>query len=339
MPKTFKTKYGSADEGFKKVVERRAEKIASASKKEREENENKILYEIAKSGPEGINQKDLARKTELNEETIRLHAIDLMEKGLITKKGKQGNYKLTSFAAKDFRIQSMVFGYEAVKEIMNSFTHFMSSNYSKRYEEDALKEIEIRNRICNNVNSKEKALLEFAMDMGALITYVMLKAMEHSKEQDKNNYLDNSLTWLKQSINPIVMLKYFEKIAKEMIKKHYLESDQNVNYLSQSNKNENKNKSNNLDNNSLYSLNKIDKNSYNIMEKAFREIWPYTFDALEDIQLRIPKIAEDGTGSAYKNTKKMEEFIEKRENLRCFKSQQIVKIITLSYLERLNKSY
>jgi hypothetical protein len=58
MPKTFKTKYSTADEGFKKVGERRAKKIASASKKEGEENENKILYEITKSGPEGINQKD-----------------------------------------------------------------------------------------------------------------------------------------------------------------------------------------------------------------------------------------------------------------------------------------
>ena len=51
----------------------------------------------------------------------------------------------------------------------------MSSNYSKEYEEDAIKEIEIRNRLSNCVNPKEKALLEFAMDMGALITYVMLK--------------------------------------------------------------------------------------------------------------------------------------------------------------------
>ena len=84
---------------------------------------------------------------------------------------------------------------------------------------------------------------------------------------------------------------------------------------------------------------KIDEYSYNIIEKSFREIWPHTFDALEDIRWRLPKMIEKGIGSAYKNTKTMEQSIENRENLLCFRSQQIVKITSFSHLERLNRKY
>ena len=190
---------------------------------------------------------------------------------------------------------------------MNSFTHFMSSNYSKEYEEDAIKEIEIRNRLSNCVNPKEKALLEFAMDMGALITYVMLKAMEHSKEQDKNNNSDNSLTWVKHSINPIVMLRYFESVSKDIIKKQNSESLQKNSYDSlQSNTDENKNR---LDNSNYESYHSyiLDEEPYHNIEKSFREIWPYTFHALEDIRNRIPKIIERGIGSITKTEKAIKE--------------------------------
>ena len=67
--------------------------------------------------------------------------------------------------------------------------------------------------------------------------------MEHSKEQDKNNNSDNSLTWVKHSINPIVMLRYFESVSKDIIKKQNSESLQKNSYDSlQSNTDENKNR-------------------------------------------------------------------------------------------------
>src|SRR6478735_4529958 len=123
--------------------------LISSNKKEGEENENKIIIAVAEGEPAGTKQEDIIFKTKLSHTTIKHHLENLILRGTITKKNKQEKYHLTSQAAKNVTLQSMVFSQESVREIMNSFTHFMSSIYSKEYKEDAIKEIEIRNRLSN----------------------------------------------------------------------------------------------------------------------------------------------------------------------------------------------
>lgn len=237
----------------------------------------------------------------------------------------------------------MIFGNDAIREMKNSFLQFNPLEYNrkeirlismhpipiyssfisyenmKKYQEDANKEFDIRNRISNCVNPKVKSLLNIVIDMGLLVIYSAHKDFEcWNKQNQNNNSMNNSLAWLKYPINQIAILQYFEEVRKDIIKKYYLDtnSNSNFNYLKYC-KNENKiSEFNNAENNpsSYLSYKTTDKeDSYNIVEKAFKEIWPYSFDALEDLRWRMPKILESGIGSAYQNTKTMKDSIEKIE--------------------------
>jgi hypothetical protein len=349
MPKMIKTKYDNFDEGNKEWKKKRMEKLATLHKNEKEDNENRIISALV-SEKFGLTQKELMEKTGLSDETIRTHTDNKIEEGVITRNKKNDKYQLTEYAAQNFYLQSLVFGQDAVRELVGDYpSSSLFNNNScptKQIAEMAEKETVFFEYTKDNKNLTKESefLLNFAINIGSLITFVMLKAIEPSKEEDGKEKEKKSITWTKNSILSTEILTQFmtntivnkgKRIKKS--KEKLLTSKINPTipspikeeFLSR------------LISDKEYSQYEIDKTTYQSLEKAYKEIWPYKHIVLKNLSepQRLSEIVKDGIKSIPKTTKAIEEIKENRENLLCFKSQQIVKIITLSYLARLNRKY
>jgi hypothetical protein len=338
------------DENFRKRRENQRKNLASSNKKEGEENENKILYEVAISGPEGISQKQLAYNIDLNEETVRLHAIDLMEKGLITKKGKQDNYILTDYAANDPKLQSMIFGMDATRELVNGISSLFIENsiLTNLSFAVAIQEQLFFSKLKEGktLTKETEGLLDFAIKIGSLITFIMLKAVKPSENEETNGRkkVEQSLTWVRNSILPSVILSEFMEIdivkkGKRIKKSRQSRITKNMNpktpwFMKEEFQSR-------VIPDELFSPYEIDKKTYQSLESAFNQIWPFTNVILKGLSKhqRLVEKGKEGISSIHKTTKAMSEIKEDKEeennNLLCFKSQQMVKIMAYYYLERL----
>lgn len=313
MPTTKKTEDKSFDEIFEKWNKENLDKIIQPKKEEQAENRTRILQVLYVAGHEGISQKDLIKETGLSDTAIQNHLKELIEKGMVVRKEhKQDHYRLTTEAAKSVELQSWLFGDEAIRELRNGFSKFIvDMNYNIESNSESkvtkplfraidasltleeisnrcTKEYETMNKISGSLSTKtEKELFNFAMDVGVLTTYVMLKAIKpQSGDKTGKEKEYDSLIWTKNSISVNNILFHF--IQSDIIRsKHMLKESFAKKRIERLGKKADpvrkKEIQDKLIPDELYSQFEVDEKTFNDLEESFEKIWPFTYLGLEQV--------------------------------------------------------
>lgn len=143
--------------------------ITTLSKKGRRNvafNKRKILECISKYEPEGISPTGIANEIGIHRSTTSRICEQLKDGDWIVRKNKQAKYHLGQRAKGDPWFKGYVFSREAISEIMNF-------------------SVSIQNKFCkidyDSTSEEELSLFRFSVKLGALFTYVMIKAMCYDK--------------------------------------------------------------------------------------------------------------------------------------------------------------
>jgi hypothetical protein len=291
----------------------------------KKDNSNKYLHKntiinALDSEEEGLTISQLKKKTGLERAAIpRLVGEINKENDIgIIKINKKGTYSLANkVVKKEIATQYSVFGQDAVRELLGGISNGLTSsvflNGSNpttqitdllQIEESFLKAVYTNRKF----NEESEMLFHFAMKMGSLITFIMLRAIapfSHNKD-GKTKEIESKL-WVETSITPYQMLFHFMqyeivksgKLRKKsqvdsMIKgldPRLLESDKVKTIL------------NNSIPDSLFSPWEINHETYQELEKGFKTIWPYTYKILSN--LSEVKRLQVKTESGIKSTTKL----------------------------------
>ncbi len=297
-------------------------------------HKKKILKLIKNSGSTGISMPKLCKEMELDRKTIYRLIEELNEEAkrnsgeIIVKRKNKGPYVLASQIAKEnWTALSMVFGQDATKEILgNPLIPYLFANQSlptsqiiSLQEKEQSFFIDFYKNEKINLTDESKFLFDFALRIGKLIIFVMLKAVKPYKEQiDGKEKEKRSLIQVKHSINPISIL--FQFIGQDIIKNGKMNkrsaikrSIQNMNSkISYNYKKELLDKS---ISDELFSHFEVNEKAYQSLENGFKEIWPYTFMVLEDMSQpqRLSRIVEEGIRSVPRTRKSIKKL--KKKNL------------------------
>jgi hypothetical protein len=274
-------------------------------------NTNKILEVLHSSEPNGLTTSELREKTGLHRDTISYICSKLIKGGEIIKFGKKGKYHLTTSSAKNPQLQYRTFGMESVRNLSS----WLSSNFpptedrfifNLRQKEYVFFECLYKKE---NLSKESETLLYFAIQIGILMTFIMLKAIEPSDEQDGEIKKNNTMLWINNTIIPNTILSQFMEL--DVIKKGKMKKRSRVGSITKNItsttpdfiKEESMSK---LISDFSYSPYEINEKTYLKLEKEFKNIWPFSYFVLENIQEKLSEIIEKGIGSIPENIKAVE---------------------------------
>jgi hypothetical protein len=274
-------------------------------------NTNKILEVLHSSEPNGLTTSELREKTGLHRDTISYICSKLIKGGEIIKFGKKGKYHLTTSSAKNPQLQYRTFGMESVRNLSS----WLSSNFpptedrfifNLRQKEYVFFECLYKKE---NLSKESETLLYFAIQIGILMTFIMLKAIEPSDEQDGEIKKNNTMLWINNTIIPNTILSQFMEL--DVIKKGKMKKKSRVGSITKNItsttpdfiKEESMSK---LISDFSYSPYEINEKTYLKLEKEFKNIWPFSYFVLENIQEKLSEIIEKGIGSIPENIKAVE---------------------------------
>lgn len=192
------TKFQTFDEGMKNLRRQFANRnIVDSESKNREPNRLEILRHIASSEPEGASTHKLATELDLHRDTIHTICKTLMNEGLVTKTGKFGNYHVTTRAYQDPELTARIFFNESLRWIRSNTSPIITLKEEKESEiRDTVRERYEREHetFWNKLyqihpdSPERKILLKFAVDIGMLITDIMVEAVRprHGKKYINN---------------------------------------------------------------------------------------------------------------------------------------------------------
>jgi hypothetical protein len=228
-----------------------------------------------------------------------------MEKGLITKKGKNDNYILTAYAANNPKLHSMIFGMDALRELLNGESLSLFINDIKEQK---------------NLTKESETLLHFAIKIGVWITFIMLKAVKPSENEETNGRKkeEQTFTWIRNSILPSVILSEFMKM--DIVKKGKRIKKSREDIIIKNRNHEippfmEKGFLSRLILNELYSPYEIDKKTSQTLEEAFNRIWPSTYIILNQLS-QTQRLTEKGK-TVYIQTNTS--IISKEKYLQCLR--------------------
>jgi predicted transcriptional regulator len=270
-------------------------------RKKRNSNKEIILDCITKNEPTGISTSDLSNSTGLHRDTIHSVCLELTKENIIYKANKKGKYHLTKQAAQDPILQYTIFGQDSFRELLKSFPHYMTNKQqTQKDNEDACKEIDKTNEFLKHVKTDdERVLLNFMLDCGKLLLYILLRAVEpYETKEDGKIKREKSIIMTRKSIDPIVILNEFVElsivkkgIARKMSKQALMN---NINpALSQEIKEEILQSYRTIDP-FLFSPYEVDQSTFAKLEKLYKENWPYSFKALEYLKESLPRTIHTG---------------------------------------------
>jgi hypothetical protein len=154
---------------------------------------------------------------------------------------------------------------------------------TKKDYEDACKEIYRTNAFLKHVKTEdERILLNFILDCGKLLLYILLKAVEpYETKEDGRTKSKNSIIMIKKSIDPTAILNEFvelpivKKGISRKISKQVLMNNINP-ALPQERKEEMLRSYRTIDP-LLFSPYEVDQSTLAKLEKLYQENWPYSF--------------------------------------------------------------
>lgn len=189
----------------------------------------KVFSIITESGHIGKSSAELREDTGLSRDRIHTICKEYMDEGMLYKTGRYGIYLLTQKALGDPARKGRLFGLKIMKDFL-SFD-YVSANSGKfcntAYIDNIVNDIKMRNTklsINRDPNIKDQLFLfEFAVRIGAIITYEMIRALtfasdssEGMKEKDQRAW-----KWVDNVINAKSILASFADIwvAKKGLKR------------------------------------------------------------------------------------------------------------------------
>ena len=337
-------KFGSVDEGMKN---RRSEfanqNIVDNERKNRERNRLEILRHIASSEPDGTSTHKLVTERKLHRDTIHTICKMLMNEGLVTKAGKFGNYHVTTRAYHDPELTARIFFNESLRWIRSNTSPILTLKEEEDNEiRDTVKERYERehetfwNRLYQiHLDSiKRKTLLKFAVDIGMLITYIMIEAVRprHDKKYINNTSKEIEIDlkpgekrrqaelWVQNAINANDILNEFIKLP--MVKRGITEPQymkeirkKNINPALPENKKKEllaRHRFLNTDN-PKYSPYEMDEQSFKKLKDTLYELWPWSIDKFDDVQNRLPEIIKSGYEQAEFNKDQLQKLKKVRQ--------------------------
>lgn len=336
------TKFQSIDEVIKNRRSQLAnQNIVDIQIKNRERNRLEILRYIASSEPEGASTHKLTTKLDLHRDTIHTICKTLMNEDLVTKAGKFGKYHVTTRAYQDPELTARIFFNESLRWIRSNTSPILML----KEEEDN----EIRNKVKERYerehetfwnklyqiypdSQERKTLLKFAVDIGMLITAIMVEAVRprHDKKYINNASKEVEIDlkpgekrrqaelWVQNAINASDILNEFIKLP--MVKRgiavpQYLKQirEKNINPALPENKKKEllaRHRFLNTDN-PKYSPYEMDEQSFKKLKDTLYELWPWSIDKFDSIQNRLPEIIKSGYEQAEFNKGKLPKLKER----------------------------
>jgi len=249
-----------------------------------------ILEQLYKNS--SLSSSELCKNTGFKRDKVNRVTKKLIEKNLIMQ-DKNGKFQLTINAAMNPKLQSTIFGMDAFRELLNgvSSSLFMENFISINQTYDIANQEHLffsDIKKGKNLTKESEILFDFAITIGSLITFIMLKAVKPSEKEDMNGKEkeEQSLTWIRNSIIPSVIFSQFMEMdiikkGKRIKKSRENKILNNMNsaipplikeeYLAR------------LISDDLYSPYEIDNKTYQSLEKAFFQIWPFTHIVLKEL--------------------------------------------------------
>lgn len=308
-----------------------------------ESNRLDILRYIASSEPEGASTLQLVTERKLHRDTIHTICKTLMNKGLVTKTGKFGNYHVTARAYQDPELTARIFFNESLRwirsntspiltlkeELDNDIRDIVKERYEREHET-------FWNRLYQTHldSSERKTILKFAIDIGMLITDIMAEAVRprHNKKYINNTGKEVEIDlkpWekrrqaelrVKHAINASDILNEFIKLP--MVKRgitqpQYMKKihEKNINpALPENEKRALLARYRFLStDNPLYSPYEMDEQSFKKLKDTLHEIWPWSIDKFDSIQDQLPEIIKSGYKQAEFNKGQLPKLKAKRK--------------------------
>ncbi|MGD9532198.1 MAG: hypothetical protein AB7V56_00305 [Candidatus Nitrosocosmicus sp.] len=270
-------------------------------RKKRNSNREIILDCVTKNEPYGISTSDLSSNTGLHRDTIYSLCLELSKENVIYKANKKGKYHLTKQAAQDPLLQYAIFGQNSFREIVKSFPQYMTNRkQTKKDYEDACKEIDRTNEFLKYVKTDdERVLLNFILDCGKLLLYILLRAIEpYETKEDGKIKREKSIIMTRKSIDPTAILNEFVElpivkkgIARKMSKQALMN---NINPALPQERKEEILQSYRITDPLLFSPYEVDQSTFAKLEKLYQENWPYSFKALEYLKESLPRTIHTG---------------------------------------------
>ena len=344
------TKFQTVDEGMKNL--RRHRNIVDSESKNRERNRLEILRHIASSEPEGVSTHKLATELDLHRDTIHTICKTLMNEDLVTKTGKFGNYHVTTRAYQDPELTARIFFNESLRWIRSNTSPILTLKEEEDNQiRDTVKERYKREHetFWNKLyqihpdSPERKIFLKFAVDIGMLITDIMVEAVRprHGKKYINNASKEVEIDlkpgekrrqvelWVQNAINANDILNEFIKLP--MIKRGIAEP-QYMKQVHEENINpalpENEKKAFlalhrflNTDN-PLYSPYEMDEQSFKKLKDTIYEIWPWSIDKFDGIQKQLPEMIKSGYEQAEFNKGQISKL---KESLRMKREKVLAK--------------
>jgi hypothetical protein len=284
----------------------------------KEQNKRRILECVGSDIINGISTGRLVRETGLSRDTIYDLGLELIEEGLTTKHGKQGNYVLTSRVVySDHRFLARKFSEEIMWMVMHDpafrFQYFCVDN---KFGSDRL--AKRKNHLINqnytffhdnpDAKSEMDAILiyEFANRIGAIVTYLIINAFQFYSKATINvgkrkipivGSIDKLiLDWLDAALRPYMLLNEFHKFigrertsifGEEILRR--TKEPELVPPPSPKIINNPKSKSRELRRWSFY---QTQESEYKRLNKAFAAVYPDFFKHAEGIRKKLPKEIE-----------------------------------------------
>jgi hypothetical protein len=176
----------------------------------------KVFSIITNSGHVGKSSGELRHETGLSRDRIHTICKEYMDEGMLYKTGRYGKYLLTQKALGDPARKGRLFGLKIMKDFF-SFD-YISANSGKfcntAYIDNIINDIKKRNTkpsINRDPNIKDQLFLfEFAVRIGAIITYEMIRAIKFASDNPEVNEKDQlAWKWIDNVILPQYILASF----------------------------------------------------------------------------------------------------------------------------------
>ena len=336
-----RTKFQSVDEGMRNQRSYFANRnIVDSEKKKGERNRLEILRHIASSEPEGVSTSKLVTELNLHRDTVHTNCKTLMTEGLVTKAGKFGNYQVTTRAYQYPELTARIFFNESLRWIRSNTSPVLTLKEEEDNEtRDTVKERYERehetfwNKLyqIHSDSLEKKTLLKFAVDIGMLITHIMIEAVRphHDKKYINNTGKEVEIDlkpgekrrqaelWVQNAINANDILNEFIKLP--MVKRGITEPQymkeirkKNINPALPENKKKEllaRHRFLNTDN-PKYSPYEMDEQSFKKLKDTLYELWPWSIDKFDDVQNRLPEIIKSGYEQAEFNKDQLQKLKE-----------------------------
>jgi hypothetical protein len=188
--------------------DRPPERLKSAG----EQNKDKIIKEVASSEPDGKSTGELHEITKLHRDTIYTLCKDLIDDKYLVKSGKFGKYRLGPKALEDSALYGFLFGsrvaskFSDIQPFICEYSKFCKNKYCR----------ELLNqspnwRARNEDLHDQLELFEFALRIGAIITYELIQSAKYAKPEYLSAAKKNEriLKWIENSVRPFLLLNLF----------------------------------------------------------------------------------------------------------------------------------